>query len=246
MFSRLVNDKIPKFHILQFKFVKSWIHPILIATYSYVIFVFTFMHSIVGDIDHKYVDYSCDNSCLNTNCNMCCKIRRLKLHLIFLYKLSGLVIMYSLTFLEWFTLNKIIVSLFIYHIIIFFSYNSFLKQKYGHISSGWRQDYFIVMRNFIKVFTYFHGVVQILWSWIAHSFAMSCPYAWLHTWRPVVGMPNHAFGLMYIFRLLYAIRCFRVMACLRFHFCWHLYKRLNFSLLLLVFLEFFCQREFPP
>lgn len=37
MFSRLANDKIPKFQILQFKFVKSCIHPIPIATYSYVI-----------------------------------------------------------------------------------------------------------------------------------------------------------------------------------------------------------------
>lgn len=171
MSSRFANDKIPKYQILQFKFVKSCIHPILIATYSYVIFVFTFMHPIVGDIDHKYVDYSCDNPCSNTKCDMCCKIRRLKLHLIVLYRLSGLVTAYSLTFLEWFRLNKIIVSLFIYHLVIFCSYSSFLKQKYGHISCGWRQDCFIIMRSFVKVFTYSHSV-QILWNWIAHSFAI--------------------------------------------------------------------------
>ncbi len=100
MFSRLANDKIPKFQILQFKFVKSCIHPSPNATYSYVIFVFTFMHPIIGDIDHKYVDYSCGNPWSNTKCDMCCKIRRLKLHLIILYRLSGLVTVYSLTFLE--------------------------------------------------------------------------------------------------------------------------------------------------
>jgi len=99
MFSRFANDKIPTFQILQFKFVKSCIHPILTATYSYAIFVFIFMHPIVGDIDHKYVDYICDNPCSNTICDMCCKIRRLKLHLIILYRLSGLVTVYFSNFL---------------------------------------------------------------------------------------------------------------------------------------------------
>jgi hypothetical protein len=70
--------------------------------------------------------------------------------------------------------------------------------------------------------------------------AMSCPYAWPHTWWPIMGMLIMPLRLMYILRLLYVIRCFRVMACLGFQLCWRLYKRLSSSLLLSVFLEFLC------
>jgi hypothetical protein len=43
---------------------------------------------------------------------------------------------------------------------------------------------------------------------------LSCPYAWLHTWWLVTGMP--IMPLRYILRLLYGIRCFKVIACLGF------------------------------
>ncbi len=78
------------------------------------------------------------------------------------------------------------------------------------------------------------------------KYQLSCSYAWPHTLRLVMGMLIMPLGLMYVHRLLYVIRCFRVMICLRFQLCWRLYKRLSFSFLLLVFLEFLCQGEFPP
>jgi hypothetical protein len=92
----------------------------------------------------------------------------------------------------------------------------------------------------------YYGFTPLLHRTLRHytSQQLSCPYAWPHTWRSVMGMPIMPLGLIYIFRLLYAIRCFKVMACLGFQL-WRLYKRPSSSFLLLVFLEFICQGKFP-
>jgi hypothetical protein len=73
---------------------------------------------------------------------------------------------------------------------------------------------------------------------------MSCMYACLHTWRPIMGMLIILLGFIYVLRLLYAIRCFRVMAYLWFWLCWWLYKRPNSSFLLLIFLESLVMESF--
>ncbi len=75
---------------------------------------------------------------------------------------------------------------------------------------------------------------------------LPCRYAWLRTWRLVTGMLIMPLGLMDVLKILYAIRCFRVMARLRFQLCWWLHKKLSFSFLLSIFLEFLYQGEFPP
>ncbi len=79
---------------------------------------------------------------------------------------------------------------------------------------------------------------------VCKSHILSCPYAWPHTWRPIVGMPIMLLRLMYILRLLYAIKCFRVMACLGFQLCWQMYKRPSSSLLLSNFLDSFVRESF--
>jgi hypothetical protein len=77
---------------------------------------------------------------------------------------------------------------------------------------------------------------------IRSTCGMSCPYARLHTWWPVTGMPTMSLGLMYVYRVNVHSSVTVCYWVFRVSVFWWLYKRAKPFPSPLVFLEFLCMR----